>query len=152
MQLGKLCILAGSSALLIAFFCSLPSCGKQGEGERCDQANGDEDCEDGLVCTSKQDLQTSSDICCPPAGVEPTDLACIPGSLADAGVGGSSTGGAGGAGGTGGSSTGGAGGAGGTGGSSTGGAGGAGGTGGTGGSSTGGAGGAGGAGTAGAGG
>jgi hypothetical protein len=72
---------------------ALPGCSKQGEGERCSpNANGSEDCDDGLVC--KED-KTVSDFgrCCPPEGAELGDSRCnftsTPGS-----TGGSSSGGA----------------------------------------------------------
>ena len=105
MRLSKLCVLGCSLALgagLLGFL--LPACGKQGEGQRCDVANGNDDCEDGLVCTKKKDLGTLSDICCPPAGVPASDLACAGGLKTDAGAGGSggSGGAAGGHGGSGG--------------------------------------------------
>ncbi len=129
-----------SLAIVLSVFAaaslSSTGCGRQGEGDRCDLANGksgeDSDCGDGLVCTSSQELGTSSDICCPETG-SPTELACIPGtgpgSGGAGGAGGGTGGGNGGAGGTG--AAGGAGGTGGAGGAGgTGGAGGAGGTGG----------------------
>ena len=46
------------------------ACSNNAEGERCDQLadnGGNDDCQDGLVCTSKTDLNgASSDLCCPP--------------------------------------------------------------------------------------
>jgi hypothetical protein len=58
-------------------------CSRQGEGERCDLANGksgsDSDCADGLVCTSGQQLGRSSDICCPENRAS-QELSCIPGT------------------------------------------------------------------------
>jgi hypothetical protein len=118
------------SVVVLAFSASglfaLSGCPRQGEGERCDLANGesgeDSDCDDGLVCTDSQILGTSSDICCPTPLSAATHPACIPqtgsaggsgGSTSTSGTGGStSTSGTGGSGGAGG-----AGGAGGTGGS-----------------------------------
>lgn len=113
MHVARIAVALGSLALTGALVFATPSCSDQSEGERCDRANGDADCEDGLICKSKQDLGTSSDICCPPELAQTTDLACL-GGLADAGTGGTGGGGTGGSGtgtgGTGGSSTGGSGG------------------------------------------
>jgi hypothetical protein len=103
MRLLKLCALCTALGLGAGLLCALPSCGKQAEGQRCDVLAGDSDCEDNLVCTAKDTLGTLSDICCPPAGVAPTDLACAGGLRQDAGTGGSGGGtGGGGHGGTGG--------------------------------------------------
>ena len=46
----------------------LLGCSEQQEGQRCDLDNGNADCADGLVCTSKQTLGTKSDMCCPSSG------------------------------------------------------------------------------------
>lgn len=113
------------------------ACSNQGEGARCEIENGDDDCQEGLVCTTAEQLGGNADICCPPGGVS-ENPACIPGgsSTTSTTTSTSSTGGGGGAGGAGGSGggAGGAGGVGGAGGSGgVGGAGGSGGTGGTGG-------------------
>jgi hypothetical protein len=116
------------------------ACSRQKEGERCDDNNENEDCEEGLVCKDSQELGGSSDICCPEGNA--TALACIPnptttstgmggGGMGGGGMGGGGTGGTGG-GGTGGTAGGGMGGTGGggTGGTAGGGMGGTGGTGG----------------------
>jgi hypothetical protein len=126
---------------LLAALVNASACSQQGEGERCDRLNGesgpDSDCADGLVCTSSKDLGTSADICCPPEGETPNELACIPNPVTNegggGGTGGGGTGGAGGGTGGGGGGTGGGGGAGGGGVGGSGGSGGTGGTGGTGG-------------------
>ena len=53
-----------SSLLLAALF---PACSKRGVGERCDSTYaGDDDCEDGLVCTAADQLGGGADRCCPP--------------------------------------------------------------------------------------
>ena len=93
-------------ALSVSALFALPGCPRQSEGERCDLANGKEgeetDCDDGLVCTSSQELGTSSDICCPAELSMATHPACIPATGGPTGGGGStSTGGTGGSGGTG---------------------------------------------------
>lgn len=44
------------------------ACSKQGEGERCDLANFDEDCESGLVCTDLSTKRSNAEgaVCCAP--------------------------------------------------------------------------------------
>jgi hypothetical protein len=81
---------------------SIPGCSQQGQGERCDSAkNGDADCDDGLTCVAKGDLDgQTTDRCCPAANTE-TDTRCrrLSGTI--------NTGGSGNSGGSAGSSTGG---------------------------------------------
>lgn len=55
-------------------------CSNQGEGEPCSRNNGNEDCESGLVCTSKERLRSNSDLCCPPEPKLPSVAACTPGA------------------------------------------------------------------------
>jgi hypothetical protein len=56
---------------------ALPGCSKQGEGERCSPAaNGSEDCDEGLVCTTPDKAATDFGRCCPPQGAEPSDSRC----------------------------------------------------------------------------
>ncbi|HEV8547579.1 MAG TPA: hypothetical protein VGQ57_01105 [Polyangiaceae bacterium] len=67
-------VLLAATAFAIATGCS-----RQAEGERCDYHNaGDQDCDDGLVCTPCGNLQQKSiDRCCRPGGSY-TDTRCIP--------------------------------------------------------------------------
>lgn len=66
---------------------SAGGCSRQGEGERCDlAANGDDDCDDGLICVSKVG---NVDRCCPPEGAAIGDSRC---SVANAPPGGSTGG------------------------------------------------------------
>jgi len=53
-------------------------CSRQAEGERCDYTwAGDQDCDDGLICTPCGRLQQqTTDRCCLPSGY--TDTRCIP--------------------------------------------------------------------------
>ncbi len=88
----------------------MPGCSNQIEGQSCSVDNVNADCEDGLVCVPKTELNTQADICCKPSGS--TNPACIPGNLGSSSS--SSSSGSGGEGGAGGSA--GAGGKGGTGG------------------------------------
>jgi hypothetical protein len=73
-------------------------CSRQAEGERCDlAANGDDDCEEGLICVSKVG---NVDRCCPPEGAPIDDSRCSAanapsgGPTGGASSGGSATGGA----------------------------------------------------------
>ena len=60
-----------SAALLVASFSVFYlACGKQGEGERCDVANGYDDCQDGLICLARG-------VCCPGPGVQATASDCL---------------------------------------------------------------------------
>jgi hypothetical protein len=66
---------------------SAGGCSRQGEGERCDlAANGDDDCDEGLICVSKVG---NVDRCCPPDGADIGDSRC---SVANAPPGGSTGG------------------------------------------------------------
>jgi hypothetical protein len=63
-------VLAFVAAVVLGIGCS-----KQGEGERCDPANANLDCESGLVCRDASDLGLGSEsdlsgaaLCCPPDG------------------------------------------------------------------------------------
>jgi hypothetical protein len=68
------------AALCAALVCA---CSEQGEGERCDTNSGSLDCESGLVCRSREQLNIEIEgegrgvaLCCPPDGVDPTVDAC----------------------------------------------------------------------------
>lgn len=53
---------------LIAAFVAITACSNQGEGDRCETANGNADCDTsaGLICYPQAQLtNTSSDRCCP---------------------------------------------------------------------------------------
>jgi hypothetical protein len=59
-----------------------PGCARQHEGERCNRANGNLDCQSpgtGLLCTVASDLRGGDDKvdrCCPPRGETITDTRC----------------------------------------------------------------------------
>lgn len=57
-------VLAGTSIL--------PACSKQGEGERCEQLNGNDDCESPLLCKAIG----NGEICCPENKANATTAAC----------------------------------------------------------------------------
>jgi len=66
------------SAFSVVFFAS--SCARQGEGERCDVASESNDCESGLECKPKDQLDGIVDRCCPPGDSTPSDPRCFPSS------------------------------------------------------------------------
>lgn len=58
---------------------AVSACSNNGEGERCQVENLNEDCQNGLTCTPKQQLQqqyAGSDRCCPPDRALATEPAC----------------------------------------------------------------------------
>lgn len=66
-------------AVGLAGFVALSACSNYGEGERCETLNGNDDCDDGLVCTPKSQLTApfnSSDRCCPSDRTLATTTAC----------------------------------------------------------------------------
>jgi hypothetical protein len=81
-----------ASALLVPAFLAVliaSACSSQGEGDYCDQANGDNDCASGLKCTPAPGLatQTNNTRCCP-ISTPPTTEACTTptGTIVDASV------------------------------------------------------------------
>ncbi len=64
---------------LSAIFVNVAGCSNQAEGQSCSVDNVNADCESGLVCVPKTELNTQVDICCKPSGS--TNPACIPGNL-----------------------------------------------------------------------
>jgi hypothetical protein len=66
----------------VVFLClALAGCSKQGEGERCDQNNGNLDCETDLICKGETQLSLQGNtrgvgLCCPPVSNESTVEAC----------------------------------------------------------------------------
>jgi hypothetical protein len=89
-SLRPLAVFSLLSALASVVFA--PGCSRQAEGERCDTANGDSDCDDGLKCTSQNKLQSPgmSDRCCDPDGTTFSDSRCQP-KTNTGGTGGSSS-------------------------------------------------------------
>jgi hypothetical protein len=78
-------------AALTALLTLTPACDKQGQGERCDQLNGNDDCADGLVCTPGSQVGQKKDVCCPATGS--IDPRCTPGGGQNGGGGAGGTGG-----------------------------------------------------------
>lgn len=72
-------LVARIGVALLGAAVALAACSNQGEGGRCDQLasnGGNDDCQDGLVCTSSRDLGSGSDLCCPPDRTTSTTAAC----------------------------------------------------------------------------
>jgi hypothetical protein len=108
MRLRKVVRLLAPGLLVVLGLASVSQgCSRQSEGERCDsEANGDLDCNDGLICKRCGDLQERVvDRCCPP-GTSYSDPRCEPAATPGQCLSQTGTGGSGGGGGTGGSSTG----------------------------------------------
>src|SRR5688500_12302341 len=84
--------LAALGAVAVLFALAAGGCSRQDEGERCDQtANGDADCEEGLICTAK----VGADRCCPPPGAQVDDSRCLAADAPSGGItGGTDSGGA----------------------------------------------------------
>jgi hypothetical protein len=51
------------------------ACSNQGEGERCELRNGNDDCQDGLICNPTQ--YQGSHRCCPVDSATATHPACV---------------------------------------------------------------------------
>ncbi len=70
----------GTAALFVVLSAS---CTGQGEGERCQLANGNDDCQSGLICYAANTItipgttsQSNADICCLPNRVASTEDIC----------------------------------------------------------------------------
>jgi hypothetical protein len=66
---------------LVASMTAAVACSNQGEGEVCDQNNGSNDCQDGLVCESAPGITGATGLvnvfrCCPPSTTLATTAAC----------------------------------------------------------------------------
>lgn len=58
----------------MAVFAALAACSNQAEGERCEIDNGNDDCQDGLVCTPIANQNGAR--CCPPDRAQATTGVC----------------------------------------------------------------------------
>lgn len=64
---------------LTAGWFALVACSNQAEGDRCQTANGNDDCQDGLICLASTQVNTnynSADRCCPVDRATATHPAC----------------------------------------------------------------------------
>ncbi len=61
---------AGAASLfLVMGWIALSACSNQDEGDRCEVANGNDDCKDGLICLPERDVTppyNTTARCCPP--------------------------------------------------------------------------------------
>jgi hypothetical protein len=65
---GRYRMAGGMSLLLVSGWIALPSCSDQDEGDRCEIANGNEDCKEGLLCLPERDVTppyNTTARCCP---------------------------------------------------------------------------------------
>ncbi len=80
--------LASSVAVscLVALAVVVSACSNEGEGEPCSQQNGNNDCNDGLVCVPPVNPRATNapSVCCPAPPAQGTQPACIePGTGVD---------------------------------------------------------------------
>lgn len=71
--MNRLLLALASAGLLAAL---VASCTGQAEGDRCQLANNNDDCQAGLVCTQGAKLNRNYDLCCPPEGTAVTSDSC----------------------------------------------------------------------------
>jgi hypothetical protein len=65
--------------LVGGFIAIVTACSNQAEGERCDFENGNDDCQEGLVCVESRELVqgvNQGDRCCPVDRTKATHPAC----------------------------------------------------------------------------
>lgn len=67
-------VIAASLLALVSEGCA----SKSAEGESCELANGDDDCESGLVCRASFEVAASESVCCPRPPARPGSKACGP--------------------------------------------------------------------------
>jgi hypothetical protein len=66
-------------ASLLSAIVALTACSDYAEGDRCETLNGSGDCQSGLVCTAKSQINApynNSDRCCPSNPAAATHPAC----------------------------------------------------------------------------
>lgn len=56
----------------------LGACSDASEGEGCDLANGNDDCDEGLICRGAWEVRASGSVCCPAPPAKPSASACQP--------------------------------------------------------------------------
>ena len=56
----------------------LGACSDASEGEGCDLANGNDDCDEGLICRGAWEVRASGSVCCPAPPAQPSASACQP--------------------------------------------------------------------------
>lgn len=68
------------AALLFSFLTPLAftSCSQSAEGESCEIENGNDDCEEGLICRGPWEVNSKEPVCCPRPPTKPSSSACEP--------------------------------------------------------------------------
>ena len=56
----------------------LGACSDASEGDGCDLANGNDDCDEGLICRGAWEVRASGSVCCPAPPAKPSASACQP--------------------------------------------------------------------------
>ena len=72
-------IAAVVTSLVVGGWLVLTACSNMAEGDRCQTENNNDDCQDGLICLSKANVNqgyNNSDRCCPPNRSTATHPAC----------------------------------------------------------------------------
>jgi len=64
--------------MIVALLGVLVACSDAAEGESCDLANGNDDCEEGLICRGPWDIASKEAVCCPAPPAKPSVGACGP--------------------------------------------------------------------------
>lgn len=67
------------AALLLSFSAlAFASCSQSAEGESCEIENGNDDCEEGLICRGPWEINSKEPVCCPRPPTKPSSSACEP--------------------------------------------------------------------------
>lgn len=54
------------------------SCSSSAEGESCEIENGNDDCEEGLICRGPWEVNSKEPVCCPRPPTKPSSSSCEP--------------------------------------------------------------------------
>jgi uncharacterized membrane protein YgcG len=71
-RLGAIVVLAFLSPLAFA------SCSHSAEGESCELENGNDDCDEGLICRGPWEVSSKEPVCCPRPPAKPSSSSCEP--------------------------------------------------------------------------
>jgi hypothetical protein len=79
-KLGRWVGITLAAATIIGGGLAVAACSNGGEGDACNylaENNGDDDCQDGLICWQAKTLNgAGTDLCCPPDRAQATTAAC----------------------------------------------------------------------------
>lgn len=69
-----------TAALLFSFVAPLAfaSCSHSAEGETCEVENGNDDCDEGLICRGPWEVNSKEPVCCPRPPAKPSSSSCEP--------------------------------------------------------------------------